>query len=204
MSDPTRSACTAPVDRAQQVRDTALSLFVQEGFGNVSLRQLGKQVGVQAGSLYQHVESKQALLYELIEEHLEGLVEVVIQRSAKAPRVLDKLQVFVRTHLEFQRHQQECAQLLGLELRSLHLDYKARIRPLLARYRDSLTPIIAAGITEGVFTVQDVDTATSVVLGMLRSIAFWFREGRHPPFDQVVNQVTQMVMGALGAGPRGG
>ena len=195
---PPTSSIAAPPDRAQQVRDAALSLFVQQGFGNVSLRHLGKHVGVQAGSLYQHVESKQALLFELIEEHLEGLVETVVQRTAKAATTLDKLKVFVRTHLEFQQRQQECAQLLGLELRSLDPAHKARIKPLLTRYRDSLSHIISAGVSAGILAVQEVHTAVSAVLGMLRSIAFWFHEARHPPFEQVVQQVTAMVLGALG------
>ena len=198
LDDPTvRVLGSQRMDRAQQVRDVALSMFVHEGFANVSLRHLGKRVGVHAGSLYNHVESKQALLFELIHEHLEGLVETVEQRTRKPVFVVEKLKVFVSIHLEFQLRQQECAQLLTLELRSLDASHKTQIKPLLERYRTCLAQIITAGIRSGVFADQHVHTSVSAVLSLLSSVACWFREGQQQPMKQLIKQMTEMITGAL-------
>jgi AcrR family transcriptional regulator len=186
----------ARTDRGQQVKAVALSMFVKEGFGNVSLRHLGQRVGVHAGSLYHHVESKQALLFELIHGHLENMVEAIARRTRKAAPAGAKLSIFVRIHLEFQIHQQECAQLLGLELRSLDDAYRAQIQPLLARHRSCLTEIITAGVASEIFVAQPIPTSVNAVLGMLCSVAFWFREG-HQPFEELVKQLTAMIFGLL-------
>jgi len=55
----------AAVSRLEAIRSVALRLFVTEGYRSVSLRQLAEQAGIQAGSLYHHIESKQCLLFDL-------------------------------------------------------------------------------------------------------------------------------------------
>lgn len=184
-------------NRTQQVRDVALSMFVSDGYANVSLRHLGTRVGVQAGSLYNHLESKQALLFDLIHEHLQGLVETVVHRTRKSTSAPDKLKIFVRIHLEFQIRQQASAKLMGLESRSLDDAHKVEVKTLLSQYRGLLSDIIASGIRSGSFPDQHVPSSTDAVLGMLCSVAFWFHEGQPQSLKQLTQQITIMVNGAL-------
>ena len=51
----------------------ALEVADREGLGALSMRRLGRELGVEAMSLYRHVASKQALL--------EGLVELVLDEA---------------------------------------------------------------------------------------------------------------------------
>ncbi|WP_145961274.1 TetR/AcrR family transcriptional regulator [Salinisphaera sp. LB1] len=60
----TSSASRATVDR---VHDIALSLFARHGYDGMSLSQLASEVGIQKPSLYNHIESKQALFMALVE-----------------------------------------------------------------------------------------------------------------------------------------
>jgi AcrR family transcriptional regulator len=83
----------ARLDRAQQIPDATFVMFVIDGFANVSLRKLGERVGVQAGSLYNHVESKQTLLFDLVHEHLDALVYTVVRRTSKSSSVMDRLNI---------------------------------------------------------------------------------------------------------------
>lgn len=201
-----RHVQTAPDDdqlraggAGRRLRDVALSLFVQEGFANISLRTLGKHLGVQAGSLYNHLDNKQGLLFELIHEHLEGLVETVEQKVRKFSRAEDKLKAFVSVHLAFQTHERQCAQLMGLELRSLSPTHRSEIDTLLQRYHQCLDTIVRTGIERGVFAPQDLGTSTSSILGMLTSAAFWFNGGTEHSRDRLITHMNTMIMGALGA-----
>ncbi|WAH55429.1 TetR/AcrR family transcriptional regulator [Pseudomonas silvicola] len=194
----------APADnapRSQQVRQAALALFVQEGFANVSLRTLGKRVGMQPGSLYNHLENKQELLFDLIEEHLQCLVETVALRVKKVVAPKDKLITLISTHLDFQFRERDCAQLLGLELRSLDAEHRAQISQLLAKYRTCLEGIITAGIRSSAFAPQHVRTCSSSILGMLTSAAFWFREDEGLCHTALVDHMKKMILGALGTHP---
>ncbi len=55
-----------------KIRAAAQSLFAQHGFAAVSMRQIAAQVGVQAGALYNYTPDKQALLFDLMRQHMEG------------------------------------------------------------------------------------------------------------------------------------
>lgn len=60
--------------RFQRNRHRALELFAQRGFAQVSLRELASHLELSAGSLYNHVASKEELLQEFIEEHYMALL----------------------------------------------------------------------------------------------------------------------------------
>ncbi|RMH81683.1 TetR/AcrR family transcriptional regulator, partial [Pseudomonas sp. AOB-7] len=54
--------------RLETLRGKALALFAERGFAQVGMRELALHLGMAAGSLYHHFESKEQLLFELIEE----------------------------------------------------------------------------------------------------------------------------------------
>ncbi|QHG65204.2 TetR/AcrR family transcriptional regulator [Pseudomonas putida] len=58
------------------IREAACTLFCQSGYKGMGMRRLAAAVGIQVGSLYNHIESKQALLYELISEYEMHLLHV--------------------------------------------------------------------------------------------------------------------------------
>ena len=91
----------AAIDRYSDTRSQALSLFADKGYGNVGMRELASALGVACGSIYNHIESKQALLYEFFEELLEllRLKAEQIQQQVAAP---SRLRAIIEMHLELQ------------------------------------------------------------------------------------------------------
>lgn len=62
----------------QRVLEAALRLLDQEGLEGFSMRKLGAALGVEAMSLYNHVESKRALF--------DGVIELLISQAPLPPR----------------------------------------------------------------------------------------------------------------------
>src|SRR5260221_3682457 len=60
-----KRAKRAEVSR-QQILDVAAKLFRARGYTETSLRDIGKQVGMKAGSLYYHFTSKEELAAEVL------------------------------------------------------------------------------------------------------------------------------------------
>ncbi|MNL06886.1 Fatty acid metabolism regulator protein [compost metagenome] len=60
--------------RLEQIMSVASQLFFTQGFEAVSLRQLAKGAGISPGTMYNYIESKQALLYDLMDETLSLLL----------------------------------------------------------------------------------------------------------------------------------
>ena len=55
----------------EKIFDTAVILFSEEGYKNVSMRDIAKVVGIKASSLYNHYSSKEEILYSLLDFYLE-------------------------------------------------------------------------------------------------------------------------------------
>ena len=63
MIDSKRAQATAA--RRAQLLDAALHCFVVKGFHQTSMRDIAAQAGVSLGSLYNHFDSKSALIAEI-------------------------------------------------------------------------------------------------------------------------------------------
>lgn len=84
-------------DRSTEVREAALKLFYQCGYHAVSLRKLASELGLSTGSLYAHIESKQELLFEIIEGTQQALNYSIRQElKCAAQRNASLLDGFVR------------------------------------------------------------------------------------------------------------
>src|SRR5215510_14723697 len=57
----------------EAIRKAGLRLIFEHVYAAMSLRQLAAEVGIQAGSLYNHISTKQELLFDLIQDHINEL-----------------------------------------------------------------------------------------------------------------------------------
>jgi AcrR family transcriptional regulator len=53
----------------------AARVFAKRGFPNATVREIGAEAGILSGSLYQHFESKDSMLTEILGELLDSLIE---------------------------------------------------------------------------------------------------------------------------------
>jgi len=60
-----------------KVKAVALSLIARHGYAAVSMRQIAGEVGVQAGALYNYTSDKQTLLFQLLQDHMEEVMEAL-------------------------------------------------------------------------------------------------------------------------------
>jgi len=56
------------------INEAGLDLIYTVGYEAMSLRELAAKVGLQPGSLYNHIETKQDLLFDLIHNHMVVLL----------------------------------------------------------------------------------------------------------------------------------
>ena len=179
-----------------KVRDAALRLFARHGFAAVSMRQIAAEVGVQAGALYLYTPDKQALLFELMRDHME---ELLADWQAPDAPPTDQLEDFVRHHIRFHLDRPELVFIAYMELRNLTPENFAVIESLRSRYENELEDILHDGVASGEFAVPDTKIATLAVIAMLNGVNTWFREGGRLSLDEVERIYWDMVRKAVAA-----
>ena len=63
----------------------AMHLFGKQGFTGTSMRDIATAVGLLPGSLYAHIDSKEALLLEIVKEGISCFITAVEPQAKAAP-----------------------------------------------------------------------------------------------------------------------
>ncbi|KGJ07817.1 TetR/AcrR family transcriptional regulator [Paracoccus sphaerophysae] len=187
-----RAEITGPL-----VRQAARRLFARHGYAAVSMRQIAAAVGVQAGALYAYTPDKQALLADLLRDHMELLLAAWEDEGGDP---LARLERFVRFHIGYSLDHPDEVFLSYMELRNLTPDNHAAIAALRGRYETALADILRAGAEAGVMRVADARLAAMALIAMLTGVTNWFREGGRLDRAAVADHYWTLARGAVGAG----
>ncbi|MBV0912801.1 TetR/AcrR family transcriptional regulator [Anianabacter salinae] len=181
-----------------RIRAAALTLFARHGYAAVSMRQIAAEVGVQAGALYLYTPDKQALLFEMMREHLETL-QAAWDAADKPKDPLERLEAFTRVHIGFNLERTEAVFVSYMELRNLEPANFVVIEGLRRRYEDKLERILSDGVAAGCFKVPDTRLATFALIAMLTGVTTWYREGGRLSRERVERIYCDMARRAVGA-----
>jgi AcrR family transcriptional regulator len=185
-----------------RLRAAALALFARQGYAAVSMRQIAAAVGVQAGALYAYVPDKQALLHDLMRDHLEGLHAAWAASGPPDGPALARLEHFTRFHIRFHAQRADAVLVANSEMRSLDPANFVRIEALRRAWELELEAILRAGRDDGTMHLPDTRLAAMALIAMLTGVNAWFRAGGRLSLDQVEAIHLDMVRGAVGAAPR--
>ncbi|MDB6178562.1 TetR/AcrR family transcriptional regulator [Paracoccus sp. Z330] len=187
-----RAEITGPLIRAEARR-----LFARNGFAAVSMRQIASAVGVQAGALYAYTPDKQALLHDLLESHMRDLLAAWRDDPEMDP--LDRLEAFVRFHIDFSLDHIDAVFLSYMELRNLTPENFRNIAGLRGSYEDALERILQAGTESGVMNMTDRRLTTLALIAMLTGVINWYREGGRLDRQTIGDIYWGLARGAVGA-----
>jgi AcrR family transcriptional regulator len=163
---------------AAAIRRAALRLIHRHGFAAMNLRELAAGVGIQPGSLYNHITTKQGLLFDLMQEHMTTLLaETDAALAAAGPAPLDRLRGFIAHHVLYHLERKQEVYIANFELRALDPPNAARILAMRRDYEDRLIALLEAGVAEGTLAVSDPRVAAYAVLAMLTGVCTWYRPG---------------------------
>jgi AcrR family transcriptional regulator len=184
---------------ALAIRHAAVKLIAEHGFQGMNLRELADRIGIKAGSLYNHIDSKQRLLFDLLRGVMEDVLATMEAALDGHVAPEDRLRVFVRQHIEFHVDRRQEVFIGNMELRSLTNAQYAKIVALRSQYEKCLQAILEAGVAAGRFSVPNVKMATFGVISMLTGVCQWYRPNGPLSRDQLVDIHTILVFQMAGA-----
>ena len=86
--------------RKEEIVRTAEMLFKKKGYSAVTMRDIAQAMGIKAASLYNHIQSKQQILSDIIinigEQFTQGMAKIVAADSTS----IEKLEGIIALHLQ--------------------------------------------------------------------------------------------------------
>lgn len=187
-------------ERAAEIRRAALELFVERGYQATTMSDIGARVGIRGPSLYKHVDSKQALLAEIMTGTMHALLDGHRRAIAGTGDPVERLRRAVEAHVRYHaRHRWE-AFAGNREIRSLSEPHLSEVLGLRTAYEGAFRALIADGVAAGVFTVSSERIASFAILDLGMGVATWFRDDGDLTENEIVWQYVDFALRLLGAG----
>ena len=174
--------------------EVAARLFSERGYHGTSMQDLGQALGIQRGSLYAHIGSKQELLFDVVEEGAERFLARGEEALAAPGGARDRLRTFLVGHVETATQHLEASTVFLNEWRYLSPELRDLIQGKRDRYEAMARQIIEDGVAAGEFRLDaDVRFAARLLLSAGNWTYTWYRPGGDLTPTEIGERFAELV-----------
>lgn len=178
--------------------DVATGLFSQHGYEGTSVRMIAEALGVQSGSLYSHISSKDEILKRIVLSVASDFLEGARAISASDAPPEERLRSLCRHHLEVLHRHQAAVTVYYDEWRKLEAGPRAEIVEQRREYEQLFGRVVEDGVAAGTFGPVDVRSAVLVLLSACNWTYQWYApRGRLRPAQIADSYVDLLLSGLL-------
>jgi len=130
----------------EKILEAAAQIISEKGYHAASMRDIAQAVHLQKPSLYHHISSKQEILFVLLNQALDMLIQRIEEIVSKplAPEV--KLRLAMETYIQSLIDKRDLAAVLLMEHRSLNPELNAKHIPKRDRFEQLWRDMIEEGV----------------------------------------------------------
>jgi TetR/AcrR family transcriptional regulator, cholesterol catabolism regulator len=181
--------------RRDELTRQAARLFAQKGYHGTSIGEIADALGVQKGSLYAHIDSKQDLLYETMAEGaraFHGGLDAIPDEL----RPVEKMRLALRSHLRVVADQLDVATVFVQEWRYLEGERREQIVAERRRYEERIRALFREGRELGELR-SDLDDAAAALLALSAAnwAYTWLQPGRDT--DELADRFFEIFLDGI-------
>lgn len=185
------------MDRKAEIQNAAQALFKKSGYAVASMRDIASEIGMEAASLYNHIESKEEILYDIcfgLANKLNNSIEEVNDIYFNAE---EKLRMAVRFHIETLCEDLDAAYVFVHDWKFLTGKSLEDFKASRDMYEAGIRTIIENGEDEGLFEENNRGFATLTILSSLNWIVEWYKtDGRLSP-KEIAEKLSDFILTGL-------
>jgi AcrR family transcriptional regulator len=181
--------------RRTELTRQAARLFAEKGYHGTSIGEIAEALGVQKGSLYAHIQSKQDLLYETMLEGARAFHAGLDAIPDELPAT-EKIRRALRSHLRVVADQLEVATVFVQEWRYLEGERREEILQERRRYEERIRNLFREGRELGELRT-DLDDATAALLALSAAnwAYTWLQPGRDT--DELADRFYDLLVNGM-------
>ncbi len=182
--------------KKEVIINKAARLFREKGFAGTTMRDLAEDVGVEAASLYNHIQSKAEILQDICFRVANIFIEHLEKIEGNKQHSIDKIKSILRFHIQHIVNNYEDVYVADREWRHLSEPYLSNYKVQRKSYRQRLAAIIEEGIRKKEIKAIDAPTAVLIMLHAISGIESWHRSKQKISAEQLEkNMIIILVEG---------
>ena len=188
------------IPRRDEVFAKAEQLFSERGYHATSVRDIAEAVNIKGGSLYAHIETKEDLLWGIVQAAADRFFAAVtpIVESELIP--IEKLRRVIRAHVGVVTQSASSASVYSTQWRHLTEPRRSEFAERRNQYDRLLRGLVRQCIREGTFADVDEKFATLLILSSINWIYQWYKDDGPMTPDEIARKLTDMLFNGLRRG----
>ena len=182
--------------REHILRESAI-LFKERGYAGATMRDIADRVGIEAGSMYNHIQSKKEVLEAICFRMAERFHEQLNRISADHQSPSEQIEALIRMHVQLMIGEGASVYVANNEWKALEGENLQIYKSRRDKYEAQCRSIIIQGIKSGDFKGVHPDVALFTLLSSLQWVEQWYREGRDVEPQALEDDLVQIVLGGL-------
>jgi len=183
--------------KKEVIIDKATRLFMEKGFGSASMRDIAEHVGVEAASLYNHIQSKSEILQDICFKVANQFILHLEQVEASSASALEKMETLIRFHIRMMLQQYESIYISDHEWRHLPEPYLSNFLNQRRHYRKRLASIIEQGVQNEEMKQIEPYVAVLTILSAISGIESWHRSRKNISEDVLEENMVKFLVEGL-------
>jgi AcrR family transcriptional regulator len=185
------------LDTRQEIRRTAKKLFKERGYAATSMRDLAREVGIEAASLYNHLSSKEELLHEMCFDIAEQffLAFQAAVKDEKSPS--KKLKSAIKAHIGVIASNLDASTVFFHEWVFLKNPDLTKFKKFRFEYEQGFRDLVQAGIKEKDFKEVNAKMAVFTILSALNATYDLYRSNEKMTSEEITESISNLLLKGL-------
>jgi AcrR family transcriptional regulator len=175
----------------------AASMFRDKGFPATSMRDLAESVGIEAASLYNHIQSKSEILQQIIFRISEDCNKHLAQLDSAGLSSLQKIESVTRFHIKMMLERFEDYHVMINEWIHLEEQFLSSFISQRRNYVQRLESIISEGVKAKEIKPILPYIAVLTILSAVRGLEFWHRSQKNYTAEELEENMVAYLIGGL-------
>ncbi len=184
----------------QSIVEAAARIFRRDGYSSARLSDIAAEIGMKAGSLYYHFDSREALVEAVMETGTKRTHAALVERLRALPPSADhmaRLEAAIETHLVMVLEQGDIASATIKLIWQVPPQIRDRLLTEQRAYGAFWQSLLVAARKAGAIRADvDLSVVRMSIVGALNWAADWYKPGRLTPKD-IARDIAAMVLGGL-------
>lgn len=189
------------VDRRERLLEVAARVFSERGYRGASMQDLANSLGILKGSIYAHIESKEDLLFEIVDRGADRFIDRLKAVASKDAPASAKLRAALQAHVETVAEHMEAATVFLNDWKFLSAKRRRVIEAKRNQYQSLVRQIVDEGIRAGEFRKGlDPKFATLLVLSSANWLYQWYDPKGPMSPREIASQFGEMILKGFSKG----
>lgn len=192
-----RRMISTEISRKEAILIEAAKLFREKGFAATSMRDLASAVGMEAASLYNHIDNKEELLETICRKIAQAHFENLDKLSSEAFSPTKKLDKLLRHHIQINVRWPHMSAVAEDEWRHLSEPVKSDFLEKRRTYEKNLRMLIDDAKAAGEIKNINTQIALYTLLSSLQWLYHWFRQDRPINAKELEEEMVELILNGL-------